>query len=98
MCHRETRVSEAPLRIVLVDDEAPARRRLREVLDDCTGALPLLVVGEASSGREALNLLGTTPADLVLTDIHMPDMNGTELAGLCPNCPFPPGRTFTPPN
>ena len=47
-------MSEAPLRIVLVDDEAPARRRLRELLDDCTGALPLLVVGEAGSGREAL--------------------------------------------
>jgi len=41
-------MTEAPLRIVLVDDEAPARRRLRELLDDCTGALPLLVVGEGS--------------------------------------------------
>jgi CheY-like chemotaxis protein len=71
-------MSEAPLRIVLVDDEAPARRRLRELLDDCAGALPLLVVGEAASGREALHLLGTTPADLVLTDIHMPDMDGIE--------------------
>ncbi len=65
-------MSETPLRVVLVDDEAPARRRLRELLDDCTAALPLVVVGEAGSGREALHLLGTTPADLVLTDIHMP--------------------------
>jgi len=77
-------MSETPLKIVVVDDEAPARRRLRELLDDCAGALPLLVVGEAESGREALGLLGSTPADLVLSDIHMPDMDGIELARLPP--------------
>ncbi len=88
-------MTEAPLRIVLVDDEAPARRRLRELLDDCTGALPLLVVGEAGSGREALHLLGTTPADLVLTDIHMPDMDGIELARHLLKLPLPPVLIFT---
>jgi two-component system, LytTR family, response regulator AlgR len=88
-------MTEAPLRIVLVDDEAPARRRLRELLDDCTSALPLLVVGEAGSGREALNLLGTTPADLVLTDIHMPDMDGIELARHLLKLPLPPVLIFT---
>ena len=40
-------MSDAPLRILIVDDEAPARRRLRELLDDCASALPLVVVGEA---------------------------------------------------
>src|SRR6202162_1326266 len=93
--NRETRMTEAPLRIVLVDDEAPARRRLRELLDDCTGALPLMVVGEAGSGREALHLLGTTPADLVLTDIHMPDMDGIELARHLLKLPLPPVLIFT---
>jgi two-component system, LytTR family, response regulator AlgR len=88
-------MTEAPLRIVLVDDEAPARRRLRELLDDCTGVLPLLVVGEAGSGREALHLLGTTPADLVLTDIHMPDMDGIELARHLLKLPLPPVLIFT---
>ena len=88
-------MTEAPLRIVLVDDEAPARRRLRELLDDCTGALPLVVVGEAGSGREALHLLGTTPADLVLTDIHMPDMDGIELARHLLKLPLPPVLIFT---
>jgi len=73
-------MSEAPLKLVIVDDEAPARRRMRELLDDCAAALPLVVVGEAGSGREALGLLGSTPADLVLSDIHMPDMDGIELA------------------
>jgi len=88
-------MTETPLRIVLVDDEAPARRRLRELLDDCTAALPLLVVGEAGSGREALQLLGTTPADLVLTDIHMPDMDGIELARHLLKLPMPPVLIFT---
>src|SRR5437879_6373673 len=88
-------MSDAPLKIVIVDDEAPARRRLRELLDDCTAALPLMVVGEAASGREALSLLGTTPADLVLTDIHMPDMDGIELARHLLKLPLPPVLIFT---
>ena len=64
-------MGETALRVLIVDDEAPARRRLRELLDDCTAALPLSIVGEAQHGREALDLLQTAPAELVLTDIHM---------------------------
>jgi two-component system response regulator AlgR len=89
------RMSETPLKILIVDDEAPARRRLRELLDDCAGALSLLVVGEAESGREALGLLGSTPADLVLSDIHMPDMDGIELARHLLKLPLPPVLIFT---
>ena len=88
-------MSEAPLKLVIVDDEAPARRRLRELLDDCASALPLVVVGEAGSGREALGLLGSTPADLVLSDIHMPDMDGIELARHLLKLSVPPVLIFT---
>src|SRR5947208_1068677 len=69
-------VAENPLRILIVDDETPARRRLRELLDDCAAALPVMVVGEAANGREAMSLLHTVSADLVLSDIRMPDMDG----------------------
>jgi two-component system, LytTR family, response regulator AlgR len=88
-------MSDAPLKLVIVDDEAPARRRLRELLDDCASALPLVVVGEAASGREALGLLGSTPADLVLSDIHMPDMDGIELARHLLKLALPPVLIFT---
>jgi len=88
-------VPEMPLRVLIVDDEAPARRRLRELLDDCTAALPIAVVGEAQHGREALDLLQSAPAELVLTDIHMPDMDGIELARHLLKLPHPPVVIFT---
>jgi len=86
---------DAPLKILVVDDEAPARRRLRELLEDCSGALPLVVVGEAANGREALDLLGGAAADLVLSDIRMPDMDGIELARHLLKLPLPPVLIFT---
>lgn len=88
-------MSDAPLKVVIVDDETPARRRLRELLDDCSGALPLVIVGEAASGREALGLLGNAAVDLVLSDIHMPDMDGIELARHLLKLPLPPVLIFT---
>jgi two-component system response regulator AlgR len=88
-------MAEAPLKILIVDDETPARRRLRELLDDCAAALPLAVVGEAANGREALELLQSVSADLVLTDIHMPDMDGLELARHLLKLPQPPVVIFT---
>jgi two-component system response regulator AlgR len=88
-------MSEQSLRVLIVDDEAPARRRLRDLLDDCSSALPLVVVGEAQNGREALEILQGAPADLVLTDIHMPDMDGIELAKHLLKLPHPPVVVFT---
>ena len=86
---------DTPLRVLIVDDEAPARRRLRELLDDCVGALPLAVVGEAASGHEAIDLLQAATADLVLTDIHMPGMDGIELARHLLKLAQPPVVIFT---
>ena len=88
-------MAENPLRILIVDDETPARRRLRELLDDCAAALPLIVVGEAANGREAVSLLHTITADLVLSDIRMPDMDGLELARHLLKLAQPPVLIFT---
>jgi two-component system response regulator AlgR len=71
---------ELPLRVFIVDDEPPARNRLRDLLLDCGEQLPLQVVGEAGNGQEALERLMVTPADVVLMDIRMPQMDGIELA------------------
>ena len=71
---------ELPLRVFIVDDEPAARNRLRDLLQDCSEQLPLQVVGEAGNGQEALEKLMVTPADVVLLDIRMPQMDGIELA------------------
>ena len=86
---------EAPLRVLIVDDEAPSRRRLRELLDDCAGAMPLSIVGEAANGREAMDILHAVTSDLVLTDIHMPAMDGLELARHLLKLQQPPVVIFT---
>jgi two-component system response regulator AlgR len=88
-------MADAPLRVMIVDDEAPARRRLRELLDDCATALPLVVVGEAAGGTEALELLHAVEADLVLADIGMPGMDGLEFARHLLKLPQPPVVIFT---
>jgi two-component system response regulator AlgR len=88
-------VAEPALRVLIVDDETPARRRMRDLLDDCSGAMPVAIVGEAQNGREALDLLQSAPADLELTDIHMPDMDGIELAKHVLKLPRPPVVIFT---
>src|SRR5262249_43730505 len=77
------------------DDEAPARSRLRDLLEDCAASLPLAIVGEAANGRALLQLLEQTPADVVLLDIRMPEMDGVEVAQHLQKLPDPPGVIFT---
>lgn len=71
---------DAPLKIFIVDDEAPARSRLRALLADSTSELPNRIAGEAASGFEAFEKLATTPCDVALLDIQMPGMDGLSLA------------------
>ncbi len=68
-----------PLRVLLVDDEALARARLRTLLGDCSTP-QAVVAGEASTAAQALALLHSGHFDLLLLDIHMPGMDGVQLA------------------
>lgn len=63
------------IRVLLVDDQPVVRRGLRERFHL---EPDMQVVGEASTGKEALNLAQTLTPDVVLMDIEMPDMDGIE--------------------
>ena len=89
-----------PLTLLLVDDEPPARERLRTLLGDIAPQLPNRVIGEAGNGREALDTLGALEAggervDVVLADIRMPGMDGIELASHLALLPHAPAVIFT---
>jgi two-component system response regulator AlgR len=83
------------MRIFIVDDEPPARSRLRELLSDIASQLPNEVVGEAGNGLAALESLAHLAVDVVLADIRMPGMDGIELAGHLGGLPMPPAVIFT---
>lgn len=82
------------MKILLADDEALARQRLRQLLDDL-GNPALQVVGEAGNGREAVELAARHGADIVLLDIRMPAMDGLECARHLSLLPQPPAIIFT---
>jgi DNA-binding NarL/FixJ family response regulator len=63
------------MRILLADDHALVRAGIRSLLEKIPG---VEVVGEASNGREALELVGTQLPDLVLMDIAMKELGGLE--------------------
>ena len=64
------------IRAVIVDDEAPARARLRHLLD----GRGVDIVGEAADGDEALQRIETLAPELVFLDIQMPGLTGLEVA------------------
>jgi len=64
------------IRAVLVDDEPPARRKLRHML---TSETDISVIGEAGSGAEAVELLNRLQPDLAFLDIQLPDCTGFEV-------------------
>lgn len=71
-------VTPAAVQILLVDDHPVVRDGLRGQL---TTQSDLVVVAEAASAEEALAVLRTKPADVVITDLHMPGLGGIALIG-----------------
>jgi DNA-binding NarL/FixJ family response regulator len=63
------------IRVLLADDQALIRGGFRVLIDS---APDLEVVGEASTGREAVELVRSTRADVVVMDVRMPEMDGLE--------------------
>jgi len=75
------------IRVLLVDDQALVRAGFRMVLDYQND---MTVVGEAGDGAEALRLLRTTPADVVVMDLRMPVLDGvTATKRICAAGPLP---------
>ena len=69
------------IRAVLVDDEPPARVRMRQLLDAVGG---VTVVGEAGSAVEARDVIRDTRPDVLFLDVEMPEVRGTALAASLP--------------
>lgn len=85
-------MNESTLKLLIADDEAPARNRLRDLLADIA---ELKVVAEAKNGKETLELINEHQPDVVLLDIRMPVMDGIEAAQHLQKMAKPPAVIFT---
>ncbi len=81
-------------RILIVDDEAPARARIKTLLEDIAVTCPHQLVGAAADASQALALAVSTRADLILLDVQMPGMDGLALASQLSRQPHAPAIIF----
>jgi DNA-binding NarL/FixJ family response regulator len=79
--------SEVPIRVVLADDHAEFRLGLKEMLEIDGG---IEVVAEAENGAQAVALAREVRPDVIVLDLVMPVMEGTEALGLILRDGFPP--------
>lgn len=84
---------DEPLKVLLVDDEELARLRLRGLVGDCAEPRAV-VVGEAANAQQALEFVARQSCDLLLLDIHMPGLDGMQLAAQLRARPQPPAIVF----
>lgn len=79
------------MKVLIVDDEAPARERLTRL---CGEIADVQVVGEAHDGTAALEMAQQLGAEVLLLDIRMPAMDGIEVARHLAALPEPPAVIF----
>jgi len=79
------------LKVLIVDDEKPARDRLRQILQDEDG---FEVVAEAGNGHDAVSLAAELEPEIVLLDIRMPGLDGIETARHLNALERPPAVVF----
>ena len=80
------------MRVLIVDDEPPARERLRSMVAE---AGEYEVAGEAGHGEQAIDLVDKLTPDIVLLDVRMPGIDGLEVARHLATLPEPPAVIFT---
>ena len=80
------------MKVLIVDDEKPARDRLRQLIADFGGHE---IVAEASNGKQALSMAAAHSPDVVLLDIRMPGVDGIETAHHLNTMETPPAVVFT---
>ena len=81
-------------RLFIIDDEAPARSRLKTLLSDIAAECPHELVGEADGAQAALDGVAAAAPDIVLLDVQMPGMTGIELASHLMKNASPPAVIF----
>jgi two-component system LytT family response regulator len=77
LLHMPATVVETPMRVLVVDDEPTARRRIVRLLSEIPSVTG---VGECGSSREALSAIRAQSPDVILLDIAMPGLDGLSLA------------------
>jgi DNA-binding LytR/AlgR family response regulator len=78
--------AEKAMRVLIVDDEPLARRRLVQLLSECPD---VEIAGEAGGGREALKLLDLLRPDVLLLDVEMPGLDGFDVLRALSPAPAP---------
>lgn len=79
-------------KLIIADDETPARNRLRDLLSDIS---EVQILAEAKNGREVIQLVNAHLPDVILLDIRMPQMDGIETAQHLQKLDKPPAVIFT---
>lgn len=74
------------LRVVVVDDEPLARERIVQLVRETEG---LVLVGEATNGQEALDIISATSPDLLFLDVEMPELAGFDLVATLDDARMP---------